>query len=185
MEDLRIVELYRRRDEQAIVETDCKYGAYCRRISENILSLREDADECVNDTYHAAWTHIPPDAPLSLRGYLGRIVRNLSLSRYRKNRAAKRYEGMELLLSELNDCVPAPDCPEKTLEGAELTEYLNAWLRSLDADDRALFLRRYWYGDSVKSLAAAAGCTANQMAQRMLILRKRLRGFLEKKGVSI
>lgn len=185
MDDLQIVELYRKRDEQAIVETDCKYGAYCRRIAENILSLREDTDECVNDTYHAAWTHIPPDTPVSLRAYLGRIVRNLSLSRYRKNRAARRYEGIELLLSELNDCVPAPDCPEKTLEAAELTEYLNAWLRSLDADDRAIFLRRYWYGDSVKSLAASVGCTANQMAQRMLALRKRLRGFLEKKGVLI
>ena len=101
MDDMRIVELYRLRDEQAIVETDCKYGAYCRRISENILTAREDADECVNDTYHAVWTHIPPDAPASLRAYLGRIVRNLSLSRFRKNRAAKRYEGMELLLSEL------------------------------------------------------------------------------------
>ena len=79
----------------------------------------------------------------------------------------------------------APIAALSTAEFAELTEYLNAWLRSLDADDRALFLRRYWYGDSVKSLAAAAGCTANQMAQRMLTLRKRLRGFLEKKGVSI
>ena len=185
MEDLQIVELYLRRDEQAIVETDCKYGAYCRCISENILSLREDADECVNDTYHAAWTHIPPDAPVSLQAYLGRIVRNLSLSRYRKNRAAKRYVGMELLLSELNDCVPAPDCPERTMESTELTEYLNAWLRSLDADGRALFLRRYWYGESVKSLAASVGCTANRMAQRMLTLRKKLRGFLEKKGVSL
>ena len=185
MDDMRIVELYRLRDEQAIVETDCKYGAYCRRISENILTAREDADECVNDTYHAVWTHIPPDAPASLRAYLGRIVRNLSLSRFRKNRAAKRYEGMELLLSELNDCIPAPGSPEKALEGAELTEYLNAWLRSLNADDRALFLRRYWYGDAVKALAAATGCTASQMTQRMLALRRKLRGFLEKKGVSI
>lgn len=185
MDDVRIVELYLRRDEQAIVETDCKYGAYCHSIADNILSLREDADECVNDAYHAVWTHIPPDAPNSLRAYLGRIVRNLSLSRYRRNHAAKRYEGMELLLSELNDCIPAADCPEKALEGAELTEYLNVWLRSLGGDDRALFLRRYWYGDTVKSLAAAAGCTAGQLAQRMLALRKRLRGFLEKKGVFL
>lgn len=185
MEDARIVELYRRRDEQAIVETDCKYGAYCRRISENILSLREDAEECVNDTYHAAWTHIPPDAPDSLRAYLGRIVRNLSLSRYRKNRAAKRHEGIQVLLSELNDCVPASGGPETALESKELTDYLNTWLRGLDADDCALFLRRYWYGDAVKTLAAQTGCTSGQMAQRMLVLRRKLRGFLEKKGVSL
>lgn len=108
MEDREIVALYHARDEGAISETAAKYGAFCLRIALNLLGIREDADECVNDTWLAAWRRMPPELPASLRAFLGRITRNLSISRYRQTRARKRYAGMEALLSELDDCVPSP-----------------------------------------------------------------------------
>lgn len=185
MEDKEIVSLFFDRKEQAIEETQRKYGAYCRTISGNILTVREDAEECVNDAYHAAWTHIPPDEPLSLKLYLGRLIRNLAISRFRENHAAKRYAGIEVLLSELEDCVPSNQSPERSVEAKELTQFLTDWLLSLKQEDRILFLRRYWYGFSVKQLAQERGCRPNAAAQRLFILRGALRGYLIAKGVEL
>ena len=106
MEDKQIIELYFQRNETAIAETANKYGAFCHKIAMNILSIREDAEECVNDTYHSVWNQIPPTNPNSFRSFLGRITRNLSISRFRTLRAQKRYAGMELMLSELEECIP-------------------------------------------------------------------------------
>lgn len=184
MDDDRIIELYFRRDETAIAETDRKYGAFCRRVAINILSIREDAEECVNDTYHAAWSKMPPELPQSLRAFLGRITRNLSISRYRANHAQKRYGGMEVLLSELDDCVPSGERVEQTADRHALSALISGWLDTLSAEDRALFVRRYWYGDAVQALARECGCTPNQMAQRMLRLRKSLKAVLEQEGVE-
>lgn len=185
MEDELIIELYFTRDELAITETDHKYGAFCHRIAMNILSVREDAEECVNDTYHAAWHKLPPELPNSLRAFLGRITRNLSISRFRKNRAQKRYDGLEVMLSELGDCVPSSDTVEQAIETEQLSELISDWLVSLPADDCALFVRRYWHGDAVQALAKECGITQNQMAQRMLRLRKSLKADLEAEGVAL
>ena len=119
MEDARIIELYWQRDEGAIQETDTKYGAFCQRIAMNILSSFEDCEECVSDTYGRCWDTMPPQRPVSLRAYVGAIVRNLSISRYRALRAQKRYNGAEVLLSELEDSVPAPDSVQRTAEVRE------------------------------------------------------------------
>lgn len=185
MVNKEIVSLYLARREEAIRETEKKYGAYCRQISRNVLTVKEDAEECVNDAYHAAWTHIPPDEPVSLKVYLGRLIRNLAISRYRKNHAAKRYAGAELLLSELEDCVPYTDTPERIAEADELAHELTDWLSSLAKEDRILFLRRYWYGVSVKRLAQERGCKANAAAQRLYVLRGALRDYLFTKGVEL
>ncbi|MCI8909706.1 MAG: sigma-70 family RNA polymerase sigma factor [Oscillibacter sp.] len=185
MEDSQIITLYIRRDETAIVETDRKYGPFCRRLAENILAVREDAEECVSDTYHAAWNAIPPEEPRSLRAFLGRIVRNLSISRWRAGRAQKRCGGMEVLLSELEDCVPAGETAEEGLERRVLGELISRWLDGLPAEDRRLFIRRYWYGEAAGALAEETGRTANQMAQRMLRLRTSLRKALEAEGVDL
>ncbi len=115
---------------------------------------------------------------------LGRITRNLSISRFRKIRAAKRYAGMEVLLSELDECVP-DSMTQLQLEQRIITEIIIRWLDSLDREERILFIRRYWYADTVKELAAEQGMTANQMARRMQQLRKSLRLTLEKEGVEI
>lgn len=185
MDDVQIIELYYLRDENAIRETDVKYGAFCHRIALNLLRSHEDAEECVADTYHAAWDAIPPAYPASLRAFLGRIVRNLSVDRFRKTKAQKRDTGMTVLLSELEDCLPARDTVELTFERHQLAGIISDWLCALSADDRALFVHRYWSGEAVKDLAKACGCTDKQMAQRMLRLRKHLKATLEKEGVTI
>ena len=182
MEDADIVALYWDRDESAITETDLKYGPYCRTIARNILSSPEDAEECVSDAWHRAWSAIPPQKPDRLGAFLGRIVRNLSISRWRQEHARKRYSGLETLLSELEDCLPAPNGVEETVEGKELTARVEAWLESLDKEDRAVFLRRYWYGEEVKTLARTWGAGANQMAKRLMRLRKDLKRELEREG---
>ena len=185
MDDGQIIELYHRRDEQAITESDQKYGRMCRGIAINILTIREDAEECVNDTWHAAWNKMPPDRPRSLGAFLGRITRNLSISRFRAARAQKRYGGMEVLLSELDDCVPSPGGVEQELDRKRLAGLIDTWLDSLEENDRTLFVRRYWYGDAVRDLAAECGCTPNKLAQRMLRLRRSLKAFLEAEGVTL
>ena len=184
MEDSKILALFRARSERALTETEKKYGVLCRRIAKNLLDAPEDAEECVNDALHAAWQQIPPDNPRNLGAWLGRVTRNLAVSRFRKNRAQKRC-GMEVLLSELDDCIPAPDGVVQAVEAAELSRILSGWLDSLDETDSVLFIRRYWYGSAVKDLAAEAGCTPEQMAQRMLRLRKNLKTHLESKGVLL
>lgn len=185
MDDAAIIELYWARDEDAIVQTERKYGGYCRTIARNILGSPEDAEECVSDTWHRTWNAIPPQRPNRLPPFLGRIVRNLSISRWRREKAQKRYAGLEAQLSELEDCLPAPGRVEDELEGGELTALLERWLESLSQDDRVVFLRRYWYGDAVKNLAKARGVGANQMAKRLMRLRKDLKMFLEREGYML
>lgn len=184
MNDLAIVELYHRREEQAIRESEQKYGGMCRAIALRLLGIREDAEECVNDTWYTAWDTMPPQRPQSLGAFLGRITRNLSISRWRKNHAQKRYDGLELLLGELADCVPAPGGVEEELERRQLGRAISAWLDSLPPEDRRLFIRRYWYGAAVKELAAETGEQANTLAQQLLRLRKSLRAFLEAEGAE-
>ena len=185
MDDSAIVELYHQREERAITESDKKYGGLCRSIALRLLNLREDAEECVNDTWHAAWNTMPPERPQALGAFLGRITRNLSISRWRRDRAQKRYDGMEVLLSELEDCVPAPGTVEEALDRRQLGQSISVWLDRLSEADRRVFIRRYWYGDPVKELASERGEGANALAQRLARLRKALRGFLESEGVEL
>lgn len=184
MEDHEIISLYYERSEDAIVQTEKKYGGFCHHLALNILSDYEDAEECVNDTWLAAWNRMPPTWPASLRAFLGRITRNLSISRFRKNRAKKRYAGIEVLLSELGECVPE-SAIESEVDQQYLSDIIIRWLDGLTDEKRFLFVRRYWYGDSVKELAARQGLTADQMARKMQKLRKSLRKTLEMEGVEL
>ena len=184
MEDARIVELYWERDEAAIAESSAKYGGYCYQIAFRILALREDAEECVSDAWHAAWNSIPPERPRSLRAFLGRITRNISISRWRREHAQKRFDGMDVLLSELDECVPGPFDVERELESRALTELIERWLSTLDARERALFVRRYWYGEGVAELARECGCSPAQLTQRLYRLRQRLRKQIESEGAQ-
>lgn len=184
MTDEQIIRLYFDRDQAAIAETDRKYGSYCYSIASNLLG-REDSEECVNDTYHAAWTHIPPEVPQSLKAFLGRIVRNLSISRFRRSHAQKRSSGTDVLLSELEDCLPTPQTVETEADSRELSRLISSWLATLSDDDRALFVLRYWHGSAVQDLAEKCGCTPNAVSLRIRRLRKNLKHYLEAKGVSI
>ena len=185
MDDADIVALYWERDERAITETDRKYGPYCRAIALNILSVREDVEECVNDSYHSAWNAMPPQRPDRLPPILGRIVRNLSISRWRRERAQKRYSGLDDLLSGLEECLPDPKGVEQEVEGRARTRRIEGWLEGLSRDDRAVFLRRYWYGQEVQALARDWGVTPNQMAKRLQRLRKSLKQDLEQEGITV
>ncbi len=185
MEDSKIISLYFERSEAAITETDSKYGGFCRYIAFNILGVKEDAEECVNDTYLAAWNSIPPHVPNSLRIFLGRITRNMSVSRRRASGAKKRRGGADLLFDELSDCIPSADTVQREADTAELTSIIESWLDSLNGDDRVLFVRRYWFCETVNTLAAACGRTPNNTAQKLSRLRKSLRAKLEKEGISI
>ena len=185
MEDVEIVGLYWARDQLAIAESQQKYGSLCGGIAMNILHNREDSEECVNDTWGRAWESMPPQRPERLGAYLGKIVRNLSLNRWRMRRAEKRGGGeAEVLLSELGECLPEPGggllCEEE-----QLSSVIARWLEGLPEEDRVLFLRRYWYGDSLESIARAQGTGANYLAVRMHRLRRRLRSHLEREGVAV
>ena len=184
MTDEQIIRLYFDRDQAAIAETDRKYGSYCYSIASNLLG-REDSEECVNDTYHTAWTHIPPEVPQSLKAFLGRIVRNLSISRFRRSHAQKRSSGTDVLLSELEDCLPTPQTVETEADSRELSRLISSWLATLSGDDRALFVLRYWHGSAVQDLAEKCGCTPNAVSLRIRRLRKNLKHYLEAKGVSL
>ena len=182
MEDESIIARYWDKDEAAIAESHTKYGRVLRGIAFSVLSNREDSEECVNDTYGKAWDSMPPQKPNSLSAFLGRITRNLSLSRWRAVHAQKRDVG---LVTELTDCLPAQETVESAISEQELTDVLASWLRALPRQERALFLRRYWYGESMDELAAVCGLTANQIAGRLFRLRARLRKVLESEGIAI
>ena len=176
MEDVQIIDLYWLRDERAIGETDAKYGNFCHRIAMNILHSFQDSEECVSDTYTRCWDTMPPQRPVSLRAYLGTIIRN---------HAQKRFGGAEVLLSELADCVPAPESVQRTVEAEELGGLISAWLDTLDREERALFIRRYWNGEAVKELAGELGVRPNALTKKLLRLRESLRRSLEREGVSV
>ena len=185
MEDREIVALYWQRNERAIAETDGKYGPFCRGLARNLLGSPEDAEECVSDTWLEAWNSMPEEKPDCLRPWLGRVVRLNAIDRWRAAHRQKRFGGVETLVLELEDCVPAPSDPQGALEAAELGELLRRWLAALRVEERRLFLRRYWNGESLKDLAEEAKLPPALLAQRMRRLRLKLKDFLEKEGITL
>ncbi len=186
MEDERIIALFWRRDEGAISQASRKYGAYCRSIAMHILGDSESCEECVNDTWLRAWNAIPPARPAVLRAFLGRITRNLSLSMLRGRTRAKRGGGQALLaLDELEDCVPDLQTPEKVLEDREIAQSINRWLGGLPAEQRAAFIRRYWYFDDLAALALRMGWSPGKTNSCLRRLRVSLRQHLESEGIAL
>ena len=185
MQDQEIIQLYLQRDEQAIRETIRKYGAYCRAIAENILENYEDAEECLNDAWNSAWNRIPPVIPLSLKAFLGKLIRDRALSRYRENHAARRYGTYDVLLSELDECIPDRSNVEHEVETSWLSSLISDWLRTCKEEDRALFLKRYYFGVPVKRLADEFHISENTAAQRLRRMRTRLKDYLKKEGVDL
>ncbi|MDO4292283.1 MAG: sigma-70 family RNA polymerase sigma factor [Eubacteriales bacterium] len=186
MEDEKIIGLYWARQEAAITETDRKYGNYCRSISLHILKSPEDAEECVNDTWMRAWDTIPPKRPDYLAAFLGRIVRNLSISRYRMNHAQKRGSGeTELLLTELEECIPTAASVEDEVEGKETAAAINRFLEGLDLESRNIFVRRYFYADPVKEVAERYRVSESKVKSQLFRMRGRLREHLEREGIVL
>ncbi len=178
--DAAIVELYFARNERAISETHARYGGACMQVSMGILNSRPDAEECVNDTYLETWNSIPPTRPRSLCAYVCRIARNLSISRLRRRLAAKRGGDMTVSLEELAECIPAGE----DVRG-ELPELLSAFLRTLGARERSLFMERYWYARAVKDIAREHGMTATAVSVNLHRTRERLRVYLSERGYTL
>ena len=183
MTDGEIVELYLARDEDALRHTAEKYGARLRALAYGILEDMPAAEECENDVYLAAWDSIPPHEPRDyLFAYLARIARHISLDRCRLRAREKRSAYLEELTGELTDCLPSPERAEERLEAGELARAISAWLRTLPAEKRTLFLRRYWYCDPVAALAGRLGWGDNRVKTALHRLRRGLREHLEKEG---
>lgn len=186
MEDNRIIELYWARSQQAIEESQSKYGPYCHAIARGILDRAEDAEECVNDTWLRAWNAMPPQRPGILSAFFGKLTRNLSLDRWRHNRAAKRGGGqVEVALHELEDCLPDRRGPEERLEAGETAAVISQFLRAQPDLDRRLFVRRYFHLESISQLAGRFALTESQTKSRLHRTRQRLKTALEKEGIAV
>lgn len=183
MEDQRIVSLYWERSEDAIVQTQVKYGNYLHGISYGILQDREDADECVSDTYHDAWNAMPPHRPSILSTFLGKITRRISIDRWRRRDAQKRGGGeLPLALEELGECVSGRADVEGEAERNAQLLLVNGFLNRLPATERRVFLCRYWYLDSVEEISRQFGFSQSKTASMLHRTRKKLRELLTKEG---
>lgn len=181
MEDQKIIDLYWNRSEQAISETDQKYGNYCRSIAYNILVNNEDAEESVSDTYLAAWNTMPPQRPSLLATFLGKLTRNFAIDRWRTNNRQKRGGGeIPLALDELKDCIADNQSVESRYDRKELAAAFNAFLGSLPETERQIFLCRYWYLDPIADIAGHFGFSVSKVTSMLHRTRKKLKALLEK-----
>lgn len=186
MEDEKIIQLYFARDEQAVVETDRKYGGYCFTLANTILSNREDAEETVSDTYLKAWNAIPPRKPDVLKMFLAKITRNLSFSRWRSYSAEKRGGGaMELVLEELDACIPAPGTVEDGLNGKELAKAIRCFLNTLSQREQDIFLRRYFFVEETAIIAARYGMKPSTVLRTLSRTREKLKHYLSREGYDL
>ena len=181
LDDKTIIMLYFDRNPYAIHETKDQYGKYCYRIAMNLLSSHEDAEEVVNDTYTMAWQSIPPQKPSNLQAFLGKITRNLSLNRLEKRRAEKRNCAEVLVFDELSEVISPRE--EDLVDKLALDAALKSFLSSLPTDDRILFVKRYWYGESVQSLSRELYLTKSAVKTKLHRLRNRLKAHLRSEGV--
>ena len=183
MNDNEIIELYWQRSENAISESQQKYGGYCGTIARNILHSAEDAEECVNDTWAKAWNVIPPSKPNRLSVFLGRITRTLAIDRWRAKSTQKRGNGeISLCLDELAECVSNND---SIVDDLILKDALERFLRGLKADAAQLFLLRYWYMLPIKDIALRRSVSEGAVKMSLSRTRAALREFLEKEGIKI
>lgn len=185
LEDSKIIELFFARAEQAIVELSAKYGTVCGRIARNILKNDLDAEECVNDTYLAAWNTIPPQKPNPLRTYIFRIVRNISITRYHANTSVKRNSIYDVALDELESCLAAPNAIEQEISAKELSRQIDHFLATLDEENQIMFVRRYWYSDSISDIAERFQTSDNNVSVRLSRIREKLKSHLKKEGFEI
>lgn len=179
MEDNKILDLYWARAQQAIWETGEKYGALCHQIAYNILQDKSDAEEVVNDVYLGLWNAIPPNRPENFTAYLCRVTKNLALKRLAYNTAQKRSGGIPLPVEEL----PELRTPQGELEGKLLAQQLNRFLAQQPAEHRRLFIRRYWFCDSIAGLSRQFGLSESKVKSILFRMRKKLRNDLVKEGV--
>lgn len=186
MKDCQIVDLYWQRNTDAISETNAKYGNYCYSIAFNILCDDQDAEECVNDTWLGAWNAMPEHRPNQLSSFVAKITRSVAYNRFKARNAYKRGGGeLPLVLDELELCVPGSQSAEQAVEDAELSRLVNRFLYSLPEQDCNVFLRRYWYVESLAEISQRYDMKLNSVKTSLFRSRTKLRGFLEREGVIL
>lgn len=186
MEDEKIVELYFERNESAIERTSEKFGKRLRAVSNGIVKDIETAEECENDTYLEAWNIIPPNEPKTyFYAFLARIIRNISLNCCRKKNALKRNAFVCELSAEMEECIPSPDDMDCRIDDMVFAEIINKFLSELDAEKRKIFVRRYWYMDSVTEISEKLLLSESKVKTSLFRTRKKLREFLEKEGYAL
>ncbi len=184
MEDRDIIELYFQRDERAITATAMKYGKLCLKIANNILGDEHEADECVNDTYYGIWRAIPPERPNCFRAFAAKIARNSSLRRLKRKNANKRTCEALASLDELEEII-ADKSEHNEIEDRELGRIISDFLYTEKEESRNMFLRKYWFFDSISDIASRFGCSEAKVKSALFHTRGRLREYLIKKGVYI
>ena len=184
MTDSQIIALFWERNEDAIRETDAAYGRKLYAVSDKILRSAQDAEESVSDTYMRAWETIPPQRPNYFFAYLAKICRNCSLSRLQWNSAAKRNAEVVSLTQEMENCIPDRSY-ERKLEGEEIGRVLNAFLDSISLESRLIFMRRYWYTDSIAEIAARYSISEGKVKTQLHRTRNKLQLFLAKEGIYV
>ena len=185
MDDEKIIELFRERSEQAIVELSDKYGNICKKIAYNIVKNHSDVEECVNDAYLGVWNSIPPQNPSPLSAYVYKIVRNTAIKRYHANTAVKRNSYYDVSLSELEACLPALNSVEDDYILKMLSKKINEFLDNLDTENRVIFVRRYWYADSIADIADRMSMNRHAVTVRLFRIREKLKKFLKKEGYDL
>lgn len=185
MDDLQIIGLFFKRSERAVAELSDKYGALCMSVAVNVLQNTEDAEECVNDAYMKVWEHVPPDEPKSLSAYLLRIVRNLSVNRLRDNSRDKRSANYASCIDELEELIPSSSSVEDEISEKELGAYISEYVKTLSTENRMIFVRRFFYMDSVGDVAKATGLRTGTVRTRLTRLRAGLKEYLKEKGVTV
>lgn len=184
MEDREIIELYWKRSERAITETDKKYGKYCAYIAYGILNDREDAKEIVNDTYLKTWNTVPPKNPSPLKAYLGMICRQLAFNLYEARGAKKRSAQMSAAIDELAECVPDNAASVDMSESLALRDALNRFVATLPPQSQRVFVRRYWYAASIAEICKAYGMKKSAVTVTLTRTREKLREYLKKEGIG-
>lgn len=185
MDDSEIIELFFERSEKAISELSSKYGGVCMKIAQNVLNNNQDAEECVNDTYLGVWDSIPPKKPDSLYAYVCRIARNISINRYKYNSGKKRNSAYDVCISELEKDISSKETAEDRLELSELSHFIDDFLDTLNETNQMLFVRRYWYLDSIQTLAKMSQLSAVAVRTRLSRLRETLKQYLKIRGVDV
>lgn len=185
VDDEKIIELFFKRDQQAIQELDRKYGKICHTLSYNIVNSKRDAEECVNDAYLGAWDTIPPTHPSPLLSYIVKIVRNISLKLYWREEAAKRNSIYTIAMQEMETCIPDPKTVEDEVEAKELACMIERFLDTLTVKERVIFMRRYAYMDTYADIAKRMGISEKNVSVRLTLVRQKLKQYLIEREVFV
>ncbi len=186
MNDEMIVDLYLQRDESAIAQTTSKYGTQLKHISFNILQNLQHAQECENDTYLSAWNSIPPKNPRTyLFSFLAKIMRNISINLYNKNKAQKRLAHVVELTKEMEECIPSPTEAECNISNDELCQTINAFLNTLTKEERNIFVMRYWFAEPIKAICAKFKISESKVKSQLFRTRNKMKKYFESEGVEL